>query len=278
LAAGETRIDIGVAYSNIFERSDTPTHFQLFDLERLSTTVVVRRNLTSRFEAGARLTVHTSWTGFLDGLIQGVHDAFNTSNGDRAFVETGGYDLVLRQRNGEALLDIAKRGFAPADLHLFGRALLYGGPSESSTVSVQGTVKIPTGVEGTNTGRADVALEVLGRQGGGPWALHWMLGATTLSPPVPLEPLANDAAVLFGAGVERVLGSGLSLIAQAQSSSRYVSGIGEDELDDFPLIIGFGVAGSTTHWGWQAGFVEDIPPNGPSADITLHVQFSRIWE
>ncbi len=278
LAAGQTQVDIGFGYSNIFERSETPTHSQLFDLERLSTTVTVRYALTGRFEAGGRLTVHSSWGGFLDPLIEGIHGAFGVSNGERDRAEQGQYTLLLRERDGTVLFNARQRGFAPADLQLFGRAQIAGGAQERFALAARTTLKLPTGVEGTNTGRVDLATELLGRWSAGSWHWHGMLGATTVRAPEELADLSRGAAVLLGAAVERTLGRAVSVIIQAQSSSRYVAGIGEDELDDFPLIVGFGVAGSRESWTWQAAFVEDIPPNGPSADVTLHFQFSRRWE
>ncbi len=278
LQPGQTQVELGIAYSNIFERSETPTHSQLFDVERMSTTVTLRRGIAARIEVGGRITVHTSWGGFMDPLIEGIHEAFGVSNGDRELVEQGQQTLSLRERNGASLVEMSQGSFAPADLHAFGRLRLVGGGDQNSALSLRATIKLPTGVDGTGTGSADVAAEFLGRRTAGPWGLHGMVGATTLSPPEALSGLSNRAAVLMGVGVERRIRPRLSVIFQAQSSSKYVSGIGEDELDDFPLIVGGGVAGSTDHGTWQVAFVEDIPPNSPSADVTLHFQFSRRWE
>lgn len=278
VGTGQTHFGVEVAYSNIFERSVTPTHRQLFDLERLSTTLAVQYGLAGRLDVGARITIHTSWGGFLDSFIEGVHEAFNVSNGDRDLEPQGQNEVRLTERGGAVLFDAEPRGFAPADVQLFGQLRLMGTPSTASAVSVRATAKLPTGARGTSTGKADGAVEVHARRSGTRWGVHGLLGVTSLRASEALEPLANDAAVFAGVAVERRVTAGLSVLVQAQSGSRYVSGIGEDELDDFPLIVGFGVSGGSDDWSWQAAFVEDIPPNGPSVDVTLHFQVTRRWK
>lgn len=278
LGLGQTDFAIELAYSNIFERSVTPTHRQLFDVERLTTMLAVQRGVTDRLDVGARVSVHSSWGGFLDGLIEGVHEAFNVSNGDRDLEPQGQNQVRLSERGGTVLFDAQPRSFAIADLQLFGQFRLKGSATSPTAVALRATAKLPSGAEGTTTGNVDGALELHLRRSGTAWGIHGLLGMTSLSAPQALEPLARDAAIFAGVAVERRVTPGLSVLVQAQGGSNYVSGIGEDELDDFPLIVGFGVSGGSEEWSWQAAFVEDIPPNGPSVDVTLHFQVTRRWK
>ena len=71
----------------------------LFDMERLVNEVVVRYGLHERIEVGGRVAVRTDWGGFLDPVIQGLHDLFDFPNGNRAKVEQGLFALRLEARD-----------------------------------------------------------------------------------------------------------------------------------------------------------------------------------
>ena len=85
--------------------------------------------------------------------------------------------------------------------------------------------------------------------------------------------LTYDTGALIAG--ERSLGS-VALLAQLAGSSPYLVGAGVSELDHAATLLTLGVAGTRGVWRWQVGFVEDVPPNSPSVDFTVHVQFTRI--
>ena len=103
------------------------------------------------------------------------------------------------------------------------------------------------------------------------------MGVTSLSGPSRLASLANGWAGFAGVAAERLLSERVSGLVQLMGSTRYVHGIGATELDRPPMTLAFGLAGGE-RWAWQVAFVEDLPPNSPSADFTVHLQVSRVWD
>ena len=269
-------------YSSIFERALTRSHEQLFDHERLSTTLAVQYSLAPRWEVGGRWTVHTAWSGFLDPVIQGLHDVLGVSNGDRAEFPNNEYANVLRRRvPADTLYHAPAAVLAPQDPQLFGRFQIHGAADNPTSAAVRATVTLPVGRQGYGARSAGFAAELLLRHSWTQWHVHGLLGGTSLAPPAKLDPWVKSRAAFASVTVERTFASGWSGLIQATGGNAYLAGIGEDELDDFPLIVAFGVAGGVPRvagWTWQAAFVEDIPPNGPSADVTVHLQLTRIRE
>ena len=86
---GRWMAEFTVAYVNMFEQGVSSTHEILFDMERLGTALTLRHGLAEAFEIGARLRTQTTGGGILDPLIQGLHEAFNLSNGSREDFPSG---------------------------------------------------------------------------------------------------------------------------------------------------------------------------------------------
>jgi len=278
---GGLRTDIAMAYSNIFERGETPRLEQLFDLERLTTSVTVGYGLTARVEVGARLALQTSWGGFLDPMVEGLHRFLGVSNGDRASESHNQYSLYLRTPPGDTVYRVPARGLAAEDLQVYALIHLATSADGRWNWAVRPTLKLPTGADGLRSASADLAFEALLRRSSGPWHLHGLLGAATLSPPSELQPWVRSRSAFGSLGLERSFGPRLSGLVQATGGTAYLEGVGNDELDDAPLIVAFGMAGRTAEdsdWHWRVAFVEDIPPNGPSADFTIHVQLTKTRE
>lgn len=275
--AHELRVAVTLAYSNIFEEGTSATHQLLFDMERLATTFVARYGLTDRVEVGARLSFQSSGGGVLDPLIQGVHDVLGVSNGNREKYPHGIHDVYLRETGGRVLFEAAPRSFSPEDLQLFGRFQVAGGLDRPHALALRVTAKLPTAAAGLGAGGGDGAISLLGRRSWERWHLHGLLGLTSLDGPERLAAIAQDWAGFGGVAAERSLGEGVSAIMQIMGSSRYVGGVGATELDRRPMTLAIGLAGGD-RWAWQFAFVEDVPPNSPSADFTVHLQLSTVWD
>lgn len=274
LGRSRLRLQVAPAYSSIFERAITPSFEQRFDLERLSTRVQVRYGLSDRWEMGARVSVASSWRGLFDPLIEGLHDLLNVSNGDRAKFPDNEYALFLRTRDGTSLFSTEASAVGLEDIQVFAMRTLHAGTKRAA--SLRATVSLPTGLEGYGAPTPDAALELLLRRSWSRWHVHGLLGVTTLSPPEALAVYTRGAAVLGSFTLERAFPSWSALL-EVTGGTAYFSGFGDDELDDWPLIVAFGVAGGVPGapgWSWNVAFVEDIPPNGPSADVTLHATLS----
>ncbi len=276
-SAGQSRLDVTLAYANIFEEGSSSTHELLFDMERLATTVAVRYGLTDRAEVGARLSFQSSGGGVLDPLIQGLHDILGFSNGNREKYPAGVHDVYLRETSGVVLFEAEPRSFAPEDLQLFGRFQVAGGGNRSYSVGARLTAKLPTAAGGLGTGSAAAAVSLLGRRSWDRWHVHGLLGVTSLDAPERLAPIAKDWAAFAGVAAVRAIGEHVSGLLQLMGSGRYVGGIGASELDRRPMTLAIGLAGGE-RLAWQLAFVEDLPPNSPSADFTVHLQLSKVWD
>lgn len=273
LPSGSTRLDLTFGYSNIFERSTLGRYDVYLDVERLGTGVMLRRGVGRDVEIGAGLTIQSNWGGFLDPVVQGLHDAFGLPNGDREREPQGQTALELRD-NGRVLFQSPIYRLAPENALLFVKWAAR--QSNQSALSTRGALKIPVGPQGTSTGLVDVAIEVLGRRSWTSWHLHGMLGWTSARAPVWADAIGDPGAAFMMVAVERSLDD-VSLLAQFATSGRYLQDTGVDELDDRPSILALGVVGRRETWRWEVSFVEDVPPNSPSVDFTIQFRFWRSW-
>lgn len=277
VADGRLEVRSAWSYSNILEVSNSPTHIQYFDLERLTTTVSAAYGVTPSLDVGLRVASQANGGGFLDGFIRGWHDFFGFSNGARDRIEDGLYGVFL-QKDGEERLDIPS-GTRLEDLRLFATWAALGETGGPGRLSLRGTLKVPTGSSAVSTGRVDAGLELLARRSWGKAHLHGSLGVVTLNAPDELEPFTSDHALTWSLAVEYRLFSKVSALAQLLGTSRYVGGFGDSELDQVPVNLVLGAAGEVgDDWFWEASFAEDPVPNGPSVDFTVDLQIARAFD
>ena len=106
----------------------------------------VRRGFGSGWDVGLRIPVLIQGGGYLDGLIQSWHRAFNLPNAGRQFAPSNRY-LYQYSRNGQLLLDAHRSSSGVGDLQInVGRTLL------GDDLAVRGLLKLPTGDSGTLAG------------------------------------------------------------------------------------------------------------------------------
>lgn len=271
---GNLRMQLNTSYSNIFERSGSARHDQLFDLEQMTNTVAVRYGIARPLEAGAALSLHTGWGGFLDPFISGFHRMFGFPNGGREEEAGGQHRIHLVGVDPQVWIDLPQRTLDPESVRGFLQWRFLGATTASSAVSLRGELR--RSVDGIDPGRMDAALSMHARYTGEGVFLHGSLGVTTLDAPAPLEPVATDRATFFSFGVEGMVRPRLSFIGQMTGTTPYLEGFDAGELSGMPVTFALGFAGETGGgWEWQASFVEDFPPNSPSADLTLNLGIAR---
>jgi len=273
IPGGVSAFDITLGYSNIFERTTRSDYDVLLDVERLNTSLSFRRGLGRGVEVGGEIGVQTDWGGFLDPLVQGLHDTFGLPNGDRD-LEPQGQTVLELKMNGAPVFEPPIRRLALDDARLFAKWSAYQAPAGALAARV--VLDLPTGSAGNTTGLTDVAFEALLRRSWTNWHVHGLLGWTSARTPKWAENIGSAGALLGMVSVERSIG-GVSLLTQFATSGRYLERTGVDELDDPPSLLAFGVAGGGDYWAWELGFVEDVPPNGPSVDFTVHFKLRRTW-
>lgn len=275
---GETRVHMGFAYSNIFELGSSPTHDILFDLERLTSGLTVRHGLTPDWEVGFTVSTQTNWGGFLDPVVQGVHRTFGFPNADRDKVPDGDYELRVTRLGGSESLVAVPPGTLLEDPTVHAARRLVGGEAARSSLSLRATAKIPLGERAAGTGRADGALELVGRRSWRHTHVHAHAGVVLIGASGSFQPYVHRTAGVAGLGVERRVGQAVSLAAQVQGGTPYGRNFDAVELDGTPLNLVIGVMGETAgDWHWQFSFAEDLQPEGPSVDFTLDLQLSRRW-
>lgn len=276
LRAGTVRIDAGAGYGNVLEISQGEAHAHLLDLERLTTDLEVRWAPGDGWEVGAGLRTITDWGGFLDAFISDFHHFFGFPDGNRGQVEDDRYAFRLVQQDRGVELELPQRGLALDDVRVFAKRRIHRSADGSRALSARGVVNLAAGPPEVERARADLAVELLGRQSLGRWHLHGAVGVTSLNAPRALEAVSRDGALYLTAGGERLLTDRLSLVAQFVGGTGYLQGVGDDEVDGHPMNLVFGLAGGGTGpWGWQLSFSEDVPPGSPSTDFTLALRVAR---
>ena len=278
LSWGESRILMSNAYSNIFEYNQSPQLRQLFDVERLQTTVVLSYGIAPRFELGLHVAVQHDWGGFLDPLIQGVHTTFGFPNADREKVDNNDYRLHLESGYDpvRTYLDLPS-GTAVESPRIVLAWQVAGGPEQRHALALRTTYKAPVGTARATSHRADAAVEVALRRSTERTHLHLSAGAVTINAPARLDALMRGHAWLASLALERSITPGFSLLAQFSGGSAYTRPVGFSEFDHIPVNFGVGAAGQAGSWEWQVSFTEDVPPNSPSVDFTFDLQISRRW-
>lgn len=271
---GRFRVEISTAYSNIHEASRTASYRQLFDREQMTNAFAIRYGLGDALEVGGSVAVLTGWGGFLDPFVSGFHRALGLPNGGREQEPEGQHVVRLEGRDSSAMLELPPTTLEREDVRLFTKWRVLGASDAGGALSLRATVRRSAATPAP--GRTAGAIAVLGRISDGPLHAHGSVGATTLDPPPALEAVTQDIGVFFHAGLEREIRSGLAFVGQFGGTSRYVEGFDRGELGRIPLTLALGLAGQREDgWTWQVGFVEDVPPNSPSVDFTVHVEVGR---
>lgn len=275
---GSFRAESSVAYSNIFELSRSPTHFQRFDMERMTNSFTVRYGAAPRLEVGGRIGIHTSWGGFLDPFVSGFHDFFGFPNGNREDFPDGEYEFLLMDTRRRVRLDVPRSSPGLEDLRLFAKRSFGGDDDGSSATAVRATFRLASGTFTGGGARPDVSVAGLHRRSWGRFHLHLQAGVTSLNAPPELDPVARNVAGIYSAAAEVNIVPALSFLAQGVGSTPYVEGFDDTVLDRGSMNLVLGFAGTVgTSWRWTFSFAEDVPPNSPSADFTLDLGVSRAF-
>ncbi len=278
VGAGLLRADLWMGYSNIFEQDSAADHNLYLDLERLLTAMTVRYGIAEAVEVGARATFQTDWGGFLDGVVEELHDALGLGNRSRPDFPRGAYGQSLQDGDGRVLVELPRRTFGLEDVRLFGKWRAYRSGDGRRALSFRAVARVPTGMNVVGTERSDVGLMVLARLGWRRWHVHALAGGSSVRRSPELRDVLTGRQAFFAAAVEYPLRPTLSAVVQATGATQLLRSFDDHDVDGAPLNVIVGLTGlAGTGWRWELAFQEDAPPRGPSLDFTLQLALSRTW-
>jgi hypothetical protein len=133
------------------------------DGETYRTNLAFRYGVAKRFEVGLDVPYVVESGGFLDGFINGFHDAFGLGAGGRDQVPHNRLLFNYTGRDGVERFNVDHANGGFGDIRLSGAYQLYGGdPANVSAVALRGSIKLPTGKSGElhGSGSTDISVWV----------------------------------------------------------------------------------------------------------------------
>lgn len=268
---------LAVRYANIYENEFNSSLDLRLDTERMVNELVLRYGLLPGVEVGGRFALRTDRGGFLDAPIATFHKAFQLANGGRSAAEDDQVELRLHYRD-EINFMLPKTVASPEDVRLFLKGRILGGRDGAASVAVRAVAQLPTGSPEVSAGHADFGVDVIGRRSGEVWHAHGQLGVVTVRAADELKSHSSGHSVLTAAGIERDVGSGVSLASEFVVLTPYFHDFGEDQLDRPSMSLAVGtIFEPAAGWKCELSFTEDFPGNNPSADVVLGLRISRIF-
>lgn len=270
-AKGQWRLDLNMAYSNIFEVAESEQWVQDTDFEQFVLRMGIRRGFGERWEAGLSVPVYGRWEGFLDSAIQSYHKFFGFPNDRRDEFENDRYRNFFGPFLGEPLLNETETGFSAGEPELF---LRYGLKSwDGGAMALGGTLKLPAEGE-SGSGETDLALEFNLSHDAGRYRFHGTLAMISLGTPNGWESVLTEESYFASAAFE-IPWRKWALLVQVDAFDGYLESTGLKTLEPLGVDLTLGLAGRAGSWDWQVGFAEDLTGDGPAIDFTLDLHLMR---
>ncbi|MDE2728777.1 MAG: DUF3187 family protein [Gemmatimonadota bacterium] len=135
-----------------YYRAAPPDEYRLFvDTESLRLSVDLDWRIASRLQFGMTLPFLKHGGGFLDGVVEGFHGAFNLSNGGREWAPRNDYGVFVVRDRRFWIRSVESAGFRPGDLVVRMKTPLNRGGGRV-VMAIAGALKLPTGSLETLTG------------------------------------------------------------------------------------------------------------------------------
>lgn len=281
LPAGQALLTAEAAVSNFIERTPITGGWELdLDLELWRIAFAARFAPVQGLDVGVELPLLRFDAGFLDGVVDGWHDALGVPGGRRDSLPSDRFSyrvapaLVPRMDLDPVPIGL---GDATVDLRL---RLLDGGELAAGprpTLALQVASKLPTGSPqaGLGSGAPDFGAWLLLEHGGQVLALHASLGLIVQGPARLLADLQVPVVLSWMAAGEVRLAPPLSLVVQVHGASPRWEGLLASNETGVSLDLAIGIAGERCGTTWQVVFVEDLIVLGPSVDFTAMASLGR---
>ncbi|HEX7034140.1 MAG TPA: DUF3187 family protein [Pseudomonadales bacterium] len=158
VSAGRLESRLAITLVNHADSAEAGDEAVVLDGESWYVDTRFRYGLTDRWEIGIDLPYVAHDRGNLDHLIEGWHDLFGLSNGNR---EGPSNRLRLSYRSGDTtLIDLQDASSGLGDVRLTAALLLFDWDDSGTALALRGSVELPTGDESKLRGNdgADWAL------------------------------------------------------------------------------------------------------------------------
>lgn len=270
-----------ITYSNVFEYYPLGPDIIFYDMELWRTAFQWKYGVSERLDVAVEVPVVSQVGGFLDGFIEGYHNAFGFPNGGRHYEAQNQFRFSLEQ-SGSTLLDYNRQslGFADATLRLKYQLTNFRKPQKFDA-SVALYAKLPTGEvdAGLSSGHADFGASLFLQKNFRRWHFNSQLGVVQLGGHRFLEDQMRVGFVQFAQSVEWQAFNGLSFLAQVSGNSPAVKGFSANPMSDMVMDLTLGIAGAkplshkmADEFFYSLGFSEDVLSRGASVDFSLQLQ------
>ncbi|MBI2091986.1 MAG: DUF3187 family protein [Deltaproteobacteria bacterium] len=265
-------------YSNTFERGLGRNTELFIDMESLRTSFNIDVGVYDNMEAGIEIPFLRFDTGFLDGFIQGYHNTFGFPNGGRERAANGSFDYRFLQ-GGNAIYNVGMEDFGLGDITLKFKHNFWEEKKLAPAVAWLFYFKLPTGSpkDGTGSGEPDFGFGTAFEKSYERWHGYLNLAYFVNGGQSALQNYIYSIYFSFMTGIELSINKTESAVLQLTGGSPLLKGTGMKQMDWVPLDLQAGFKGEhktesisqkPVYLTWQAGFSEDINPNGPSIDLT----------
>lgn len=270
-----------ITYSNLFEYYPVGSDIIFYDMELWRTAFHWKYGISERLDMAVELPVVSQVGGFLDGFIEGYHNAFGFPNGGRSLEAQNQFRFFL-SRQGHTLVDYNRQSLGLADAVLrFKYQFKHFRKSQTWDASLAVYAKLPTGEvdAGLSSGHADFGMSLFVQKNFTRWHLHSQLGFVQLGGHKFLEDQLRAGFVQFAQSVEWQAFDGLSFLTELSGNSPAFKSFSADPMSDMVLDLTLGLAGAkplqskmADEFFYTLGFSEDILSRGPSVDFSLQLQ------
>lgn len=275
-------VETNFAFSNLFERQESiNTGYRAdLDMELFRHSYLFRYGFQNRYEFGIEVPfIHTS-SGFLDGFLEGYHNALGLPNAGRDLYPDGTYAYSITQ-NGVPVYTVSQQSYGLSDMVLNFKHQIWKETEKRPGLAAIYYIKVPTGDngKGLGSGSPDAGFQVAAEKGLGRARGYANLAYLVLGPNDNLDAITNPVLLSWMLGAEfSLVQDYLSAIAQLSGDTSLYEGTDLYIVDEAPLNLTMGFGGQAWEGHqWKFAFSEDPEASDSAVDFTLWFQWSYRW-
>lgn len=272
-AMTESSFVIGLSHSSIYLVGNSTEWDMGLDMELTELNLRYRRNIRDFIEIGIDLPILSFNSGFMDGFLEGYHDAFGfpdygrSDRPDNEFLYEVRRDgvLIIRGEGGHT-------GFG--DMRLTLKKLIL---KEDPVISIRADIELPTGdaKKGYGNGSVDTGIAVmLDKNLGEKNKAYLNLGIAFPGDLKGHETVKLKKFVYGGAGIESEVWEHVSLLAQLFFQTSPYPDTDISEVDRTAVLFSLGGRYTSGNDGFEFSFTED-PNTAGAPDFTVNILYKR---